>query len=492
MRRDLRVDDHAALHHALRAARRVWCAFVFDRAILDPLPRADRRVEFIRDSLVGVDAELRALGSSHGTDGCGLIVLHGQAPEQITALARRLGVQAVYASHDDEPAALARDARVRGLLADAGVVLHTMKDHVVFERDEVLTAAGSPYTVFTPYRNAWLRKVDTFFLGSYPVAKHAAALAPRPPTEPGVPALSDLDFEPTNLHQLRLPSGPAGAQALLEDFLARIDRYADTRDFPAVRGPSYLSTHLRFGTVSIRRLAREAWQRAQQGSAGAGVWLSELVWRDFYHQVLHHHPHVVGHAFRPEYDRIHWEHGRHADEWFAAWCQGRTGYPLVDAAMHQLNDTGYMHNRLRMVVASFLTKDLGIDWRRGEAYFAEKLNDFDLAANNGGWQWAASSGCDAQPYFRIFNPVAQSERFDPQGRFIRRYLPQLAALPDPQIHAPWTARPVDLAAAGVVLGRDYPEPVVAHEVARLRTLERYAVVKDRSAPKSAARTPRRG
>jgi len=244
-----------------------------------------------------------------------------------------------------------------------------------------------------------------------------------------------------------------------------------------VKGPSYLSTHLRFGTVSVRRLVREAWQRVQGGSRGAEVWLSELIWRDFYHQVLHHHPRVVGHSFKPAYDAIRWEHGKHADALFAAWCTGRTGYPLVDAAMHQINQTGYMHNRLRMVVASFLTKDLGLDWRRGEAYFATHLNDFDLAANNGGWQWAASSGCDAQPYFRIFNPVSQSEKFDAEGKFIRRYLPQLAGLPDKLIHAPWLAGPVDLAAANLRLGQDYPLPVVDHAQARETTLQRYAVVK---------------
>jgi deoxyribodipyrimidine photo-lyase len=205
--------------------------------------------------------------------------------------------------------------------------------------------------------------------------------------------------------------------------------------------------------------------------------LSELIWRDFYHQILHHHPRVVQHAFKPEYDRIKWDTGKAAEALFAAWCEGRTGYPLVDAAMAQINQTGYMHNRLRMVVASFLTKDLGLDWRRGEAYFALHLNDFDLAANNGGWQWAASSGCDAQPYFRIFNPVSQSEKFDAQGRFIRRYLPQLAKLPDALIHAPWLARPVDLAAAGVELGKTYPLPVVDHAAAREKTLARYAVVK---------------
>jgi len=478
MRRDLRVDDHAALYHALRAARRVWCVFVFDRDILDPLPRADRRVEFIRDSLVGLDAELRALGASHGIEGVGLLVRHGRAVDELPALAQALHVQAVYASHDDEPAALARDARVRGRLADLGVMLHTGKDHVVFERREILTQSDAPFSVFTPYKNAWLKALTPFQLKAYPVARHAGALAPRPVDEPAVPDLAAIGFQPTNLHTLRLPSGPAGAQELLADFLTRIDHYDQTRDFPAVKGPSYLSTHLRFGTVSIRQLAREAWQRAEAGSEGARVWLSELVWRDFYHQILHHHPQVVGHAFKPAYDHIHWEHGKHADERFAAWCEGRTGYPLVDAAMHQINQTGYMHNRLRMVVASFLVKDLGLDWRRGEAYFAEQLNDFDLAANNGGWQWAASSGCDAQPYFRIFNPVTQSRKFDPEGRFIRRYLPQLAKLPDKLLHAPWMARPVDLEAAGLQRGRDYPEPVVDHAQARSRTLLRYAVVKD--------------
>jgi deoxyribodipyrimidine photo-lyase len=478
LRRDLRTEDNAALYHALRAARRVWCGFIFDRTILDPLPRPDRRVEFIRDSLVGLDAQLRALAASHGIDGVGLLVRHGHAASALPQLAAELHVQAVYANHDDEPDALARDAQVRGALAGAGVALHTSKDHVVFERSEVLTQSGSPYGVFTPYKNAWLKKLEPFFLRAYPIAKHAAALSATPAgVAQGVPSLAEIGFQGTDLHSLKLPSGAAGAQELLADFLSRIDRYDETRNYPAVKGPSYLSTHLRFGTVSIRQLARAAWQRMNEGSRGAEVWLSELIWRDFYHQVLHHHPHVVGHAFRPEYDAIRWEHGKHADALFAAWCDGRTGYPLVDAAMHQINQTGYMHNRLRMVTASFLSKDLGIDWRRGERYFAEKLNDFDLAANNGGWQWAASTGCDAQPWFRIFNPVSQSEKFDAEGRFIRRYLPQLAKLPAKLIHAPWRASPIELAAAQVELGRDYPLPIVQHDEARAKTLERYAVVK---------------
>jgi deoxyribodipyrimidine photo-lyase len=477
LRRDLRCDDHAALHHALRAAHRVWCAFVFDTEILAPLPRADRRVEFIHASVVELDAELRALAHRAGGVGAGLIVRHGRADEELPRLARALGVQAVYASHDDEPSALARDARVRGALADAGIALHTGKDHVVFERDDVLSAAGSPLRVFTPYRNAWLRRLQPQHLAAHPVEPHAQALAPLPDGEQGVPALRALGFEPAGLQALKLPTGSRGAAELLADFLDRIDDYGRARDFPAVKGPSYLGPHLRFGTVSVRRLAAAAWQRAQAGSRGAEVWLSELIWREFFHQVLHHHPHVVGHAFRPEYDAIAWEHGPQADARFAAWCEGRTGYPIVDAAMRQLSQTGYMHNRLRMVAASFLVKDLGIDWRRGEAWFALQLNDFDLAANNGGWQWAASTGCDAQPYFRIFNPVTQSQRFDPQARFIRRYVPELAALPDAAIHAPWKARPVDLAAAGIELGQHYPPPIVDHAVAREKTLARYAAAR---------------
>jgi deoxyribodipyrimidine photo-lyase len=483
-RRDLRVADNAALFHALKNCTKVQCVFVFDTEILQHLPNQDRRVAFIRESLVELDELLRKTALKAGVDAklasqLGLIVLHGNALQEIPHLAKQIEAQAVFANHDDEPAALSRDAQVRGALANAGIALHTYKDHVVFERQEVLTLAGNPYTVFTPYKNAWLKKVQPQDLAPHPVAEHAAALVPRPLAHrTPVPTLPDIGFENIDLKALHYQTGVSGAQALLEDFLHRIDRYDDTRNFPAVKGPSYLSVHLRFGTVSIRQLALEAWRRYKT-SQGASVWLSELIWRDFYAQILANFPHVAERSFKAEYDAIHWDHGPHGKALFAAWCEGRTGYPLVDAAMAQINQTGYMHNRLRMVVASFLTKDLGIDWRWGEKYFAQNLIDFDLSANNGGWQWASSSGCDAQPYFRIFNPVTQSEKFDPQGKFIKRYLPQLAGLEGADIHAPWEAKPMALLTAGISLGKDYPSPVVNHAEAREKTLARYAVVKKR-------------
>jgi deoxyribodipyrimidine photo-lyase len=483
-RRDLRAADNAALFHALKSCRHVHCAFVFDSAILDSLPRRDRRVEFIRESLLGLDARLRELA---GSEGAGLIVTHAAALHEIPRLARELQVQSVFANHDYEPQALARDAHVFGELANAGIAFHTFKDQAVFERAELLTQTGKPYAVFTPYKNAWLAKADLFYFKPYPVEIYAAALADRPQAlRTAVPSLQALGFEPTNLTELKLPTGASGARALLAEFLERIDRYGETRDFPAVKGPSYLGVHLRFGTASIRELAGAAHRLAGAGSPGAAVWLSELIWRDFYFQVLANFPHVSdeqgkSHSFRRDYDAIKWDHGKHADALFAAWCEGRTGYPLVDAAMAQINQSGYMHNRLRMVVASFLTKDLGIDWRRGERYFAEHLNDYELASNNGGWQWASSTGCDAQPWFRIFNPVSQSRKFDPEGRFILKYLPQLAGLPVDVLHAPWTANPVELAAAGVTLDQTYPAPVVVHEEARQRTLLRYSVVKKNAA-----------
>ncbi|MFD2754519.1 cryptochrome/photolyase family protein [Comamonas terrae] len=481
-RRDLRLADNAALYAALQQCKKLFCVFIFDDSILAPLPHADRRVEFICQSLAELDGDLRA---ACGRQEAGLITRRGLPQDIIPELARQLGADAVFCNDDDEPAALARDAQVAHRLRAMGRSLQRSKDHRIFGRDEVLTQSLSPFSVFTPYKNAWLRKITPFYLSSYPSERDLAArLADRPEGERRpVPTAAELGFEAGTLDGLKLPTGASGARELLDDFLPRLPRYQAARDYPALKGPSYLSVHLRFGTVSIRELARTAhasMQREDWDAAareGAATWLSELIWRDFYFQILAHHPHVVERSFKPAYDAIVWDSGPEADALFAAWCAGRTGYPLVDAAMRQLAGSGYMHNRLRMVAASFLVKDLGIDWRRGEAWFAEKLNDFDLAANNGGWQWAASTGCDAQPWFRIFNPVTQSQKFDPEGRFIARYVPELARLPARLRHAPWLAAPLELAEAGITLGRHYPHPVVDHAAAREKTLARYAVVK---------------
>ena len=462
-RRDLRDHDHAALSAALAGAKKVYCVFVFDTQILAALPaRRDRRVHFIRESLCELDAALRQRGG-------GLIVRHGQAAEEIPALALALGVSAVYANRDYEPAAKARDDAVAARLADAGIDFLDFKDQAIFDRGDVLTQAGRPFSVFTPYKNAWLKRLTAADWVAHPCDGSLGGIETA-----GVPELAKLGFESSDIAQLGIRPGMSGARSLWDEFRSRrIDHYSALRDFPAVKGVSYLSVHLRFGTISVRELVHSAIEKS------AATWLGELIWRDFYFMILDHFPHVAGHAFKPEYDMIRWAQW---PEGFAAWCSGQTGYPLVDAAMRQLNQSGWMHNRLRMVVASFLTKDLGIDWRAGERYFADQLNDFDLSANNGGWQWAASSGCDAQPYFRIFNPVTQSERFDPEGKFIRRYVPELAKLSNKHIHAPWAMSQVEQENLAVVIGRDYPAPIVDHARAREATLARYAVVRKPSLP----------
>jgi len=458
LRRDLRLHDHAALYHALKSSRAVHVAFVFDTEILDALPsRADRRVEFIHGSVAALKVELEALGAT-------LHVLHGPAEKMVPELAHALKAQAVFCNRDYEPAAVRRDEAVAQALFKTGIDFHAFKDQVVFEQDEVLTQAGKSFGVFTPYKRAWLKKLDGFYLKPYPVHAYLDRLAKAPPA--AMPALEELGFARTSLRELGIVPGEKGARTLFEDFLGRINRYREARDFPAVKGPSYLSVHLRFGTLSIRELAATA---HGIGGAGAETWLSELIWREFYQQILWHHPRVAeGHCYKTEYDAIDWPN---PPGHFEAWCEARTGYPLVDAAMRQLNQTGYMHNRLRMVAASFLVKDLLVDWRLGERYFAGRLIDFDLASNSGGWQWAASVGCDAQPWFRIFNPVTQSEKFDPQGRFIRRYLPELARVPDKFIHAPWTLPAKAQAECGIAIGRDYPAPVIEHRLQREKALE---------------------
>jgi len=498
LRRDLRLEDHQALAQACRRSQSVYMLFVFDRDILDLLPeKLDRRVDFIWQSLRSLEQRLAELGERQSLSDSGpsspplLITAHAKASLAVPAIAIALGVEAVFFNHDDEPYALERDRHIAAALQALGIDCYDFKDHVVFERKEVLSQSAKAYSVFTPYKKTWLARLaaDESVIESAdadltrlvsPGALQREKLARVAQTHGfGLwlgtpPTLDAIGFQSSDLNQLKVVIGTVGAQQLLDDFSQRIDRYDQARDFPSLKGPSYLSVHLRFGTISIRKAARLAYRQA---NAGAQTWLSELIWRDFYMQILYHFPQVAQRAFKPEYDLIRWEEGPQADADFVAWCSGQTGYPLVDAAMRQLLQSGYMHNRLRMVTASFLCKDLGIDWRRGEAWFAQHLLDFDLAANNGGWQWAASSGCDAQPYFRIFNPVSQSLKFDREGRFIRRYVPELGKLPDPQIHAPWDIGGLSAEALGLQLGRDYPMRIVDHDQARKKTLARYQVVK---------------
>ncbi|NNM81557.1 MAG: deoxyribodipyrimidine photo-lyase [Burkholderiales bacterium] len=439
-RRDLRLEDQAGLSAALQSGAKVHCVFVFDRRILDSLPeKRDGRVDFILQCVKELDAALRARGG-------GLHVLHGDPVELIPQFASAIGACEVHVNRDYEPDALARDDAVRASLKGLGIGMRDYKDQVIFEKNEILTASGTPFSVFTPYRRAWLQRLDEAAW-----KPHVADFSALAKGEAGsIPALSDLGFLPASP---QIPAGMSGASQLLEEFLPKLERYAQTRDFPALEGSSRLSVHLRFGTISIRRLVREA-QRSE-------IWLSELIWREFFQMLLYHHPRVVSQPFRSRFERLEFPDD---PVLFDAWKRGMTGYPLVDAGMRELNETGWMHNRVRMVVASFLVKDLLVDWRLGEEYFASKLLDFELASNNGNWQWAASTGCDAQPWFRIFNPVLQSKKFDPDGRYIRRHVPELADCPEPYIHAPW-----------LMPGRrfDYPAPVVDHATARLAALDLY-------------------
>ena len=419
-RRDLRLADNRGFFEALQLGIPVQPIFIFDTNILNDLEdKADRRVEFIHQTLRQLHAELQQVGA-------GLDVRIGEPVKIFSNLVSDYAVKHVFANHDYEPYALQRDAEVMTFLEKQGVLFHTFKDHVLLEKQEVVKDDGKPYTVFTPYSRRWKAALQKEHLHSYPSEKLLAACATFQRAD--FPSLTSIGFSEAGI------SFPSAAWQP-----DTIKKYKERRDLPAVKGTTQLGLHLRFGTISIRALARQA------GSLNE-TFLNELIWRDFYHMILWHFPHVVGNSFKPAYDTIQWRNNQHE---FQAWCDGQTGYPIVDAGMRELNTTGYMHNRVRMIVASFLTKHLLIDWRWGEAYFAKKLLDFDLAANNGGWQWAAGSGCDAAPYFRVFNPYLQTQKFDPSLEYVRRWVPEFEEL-------------------------TYARPIVAHEYARKRCLEVYA------------------
>ena len=419
-RRDLRLEDNAALYHALKSPWPVVPIFIFDHNILDKLEdKADRRVDFIHRALAHIQDALVQKGST-------LEVFYGQPLQVFTQLLKKYSIQQVFANHDYEQYAIDRDEQVRALLKVNNATLHTSKDQVIFEKEEVVKEDGKPYTVFTPYSRKWKSVLNDVYLQSYPSEQLSHQFYRQEPVV--LPSLASMGFSET---------GQAFPAQEWKDDLIR--KYKEQRDFPAVQGTSRLGVHLRFGTISIRRLARAAKDLNES-------FLNELIWRDFYHMILWHFPHVRrGHAFRKEYEQIAW---RNNEQEFEKWCKGNTGYPFVDAGMRELNATGFMHNRVRMIVASFLTKHLLIDWRWGEAYFAGKLLDFDFAANNGGWQWAAGSGCDAAPYFRVFNPTLQTEKFDQALKYIRKWVPELDSF-------------------------QYPQPMVPHDMARKRALEVY-------------------
>jgi len=455
-RRDLRDYDHAALLHALQDSEHVFCIFIFDKEILNALKnKEDRRVEFIWESVKELKESLIQKKSD-------LIVLHDKAFEAMSFAIDQFKIEAIFTNRDYEPAAIARDESIKNLATSKKIAFHDFKDQVVFEKNEILTALEKPYTVFTPYKNNYLKKLSQTTIPRFDIEPRISNLA-QFKSQPLL-TLKDMGFQATNLHDIKIHTGMSGGKLLVEDFKERVAFYKKTRDFPAIKGVSYLSVHLRFGTVSIRQLFRLA---QESFSEGAETWLNELIWREFYFQILFHRPDVAhGKAFKKEYESIDFENN---PDYFKAWTEGKTGYPIVDAAMRQLNQTGFMHNRLRMIAASFLVKDLLVDWRWGEAYFAEKLIDFDLSANNGGWQWAASTGCDAQPWFRIFNPVTQSTRFDLQGKFIKKYIPELKNCTDDEIHAPWLSQKAEQF--------KYPTPIVDHASQRIKALALYKSVK---------------
>lgn len=413
-RRALRLTDNTGLYHALKENGQVLPVFIFDTKILNALEdKDDARVSFIHQNLAKLKADLEELGSS-------LWVAH-TTPE---GFFKSISPKSVYANTDYGPYPRKRDTAIEKILAKKGIAFKTYKDHVVFEKGEVVKSDKKPYTVFTPYSKSWLVRLTATDYKGYPVNKYLGNLLMTAPLP--LPTLAQIGFRQT---KIKFP-----ARVVRPSIIRHYDRH---RDYPAMQGTSQLSVHLRFGTISIRQLVAIAVKENK-------TWLNELIWRDFYHMVLWHFP-DVDRAFKPAYDNIEWRNNLGE---FQAWCNGQTGYPIVDAGMRELNATGFMHNRARMIVASFLAKHLLIDWRWGEAYFARKLLDFDLAANNGGWQWAAGSGCDAAPYFRVFNPYLQTEKFDPELKYIKKWVPE-------------------------VNSGKYPKPIVDHSFARARALNAY-------------------
>lgn len=418
-RRDLRLNDNIGLHYALQDGKAVLPIFIFDKNILDKLEdKDDARVNFLHDRITEISKQLQIYGSS-------LRVFYGNPREVFEQLTTEYQIDGVYTNRDYEPYAKERDSEIDAFLKIKNVGFYTFKDQVVFEKSEILTDAGDFYKVFTPFKRKWIQAFEQSNISSLGLPKPQAPFFQTDPFE--IPSLAQMGFGPSNI--------PIPSAVVDESIIAQYDQ---TRDYPAKKGTTRMGIHLRFGTISVRELVLKAHKLNE-------TYLSELIWREFYMMVLNHNPQVVENAFKPQYDHIPW---RDSEEDFNKWCEGKTGYPIVDAGMRELNQTGYMHNRVRMVVASFLTKHLLIDWRWGEAYFAKKLLDFELASNNGGWQWAAGTGTDAQPYFRVFNPSSQTDKFDKELKYIKKWIPEYGT-------------------------SKYPKPIVEHKFARQRAIDTY-------------------
>jgi len=418
LRRDLRLEDQAALYHALKGKNPVLLLFIFDSNILEKLPKNDARVTFIYQTIQHIKKNLQNQGSD-------LLVEFGRPEIVWPQIIANYNVKAVYANHDYEPYANERDDSLAEYLRSEQVEFNTYKDQVIFEKNEILKSDGTPYTVFTPFYKQWQAKLNDFYTRPYPIKKYIQNLHQIKGLH--FPSLEEINFKK---NELIFPS---------TNFKGRLNNYAETRDYPALNSTTHIGIHLRFGTISIRKAVNEALK------AKSNIWLSELAWREFYMMILWHFPHTAFGSFKKQYDKIRW---RNNEEEFNAWCTGHTGYPIVDAGMRQLNETGWMHNRVRMIVASFLTKHLLIDWRWGEAYFAEKLLDYEMASNIGGWQWAAGSGNDAAPYFRVFNPELQTKKFDPNFEYIQTWVPEYKT-------------------------EKYAQPIVEHTFARERVLKTF-------------------
>lgn len=419
-RRDLRLKDNAGLYHALKNHENVLPLFIFDQNILKGLPQDDRRVLFIHRTILELKTELQKKGSD-------LLVRYGQPLDVYKKLLTEFKVQAVYANHDYEPSAIQRDTEVKNFCEAQQIQFLTYKDQCIFEKKEVVTDQQKNYTVYTPYKKKWLASLSPFYLQAYPNSKYEKNFL-KTKVHFHLPALKEMNFVDQNFV---FPEKKVSLKMLKE--------YGEKRDFPYLENAtSHMGIHFRFGTVSPRQVVRETLQKSP-------VWVSELIWREFFMQVLWHHPHVEKASFKPQFETVSW---RYDQDEFTRWCAGMTGYPLVDAGMRELNETGHMHNRVRMVTASFLAKHLFMHWSWGERYFAEKLLDYDMAANNGNWQWAAGTGCDAAPYFRIFNPTSQFEKFDPEAKYVRKWVPEYGT-------------------------SQYPQPMVDHTFARDRALAEF-------------------